>query len=176
MRKLKNSSLYSFFRCKQDVIFPATFWCAGLFLGIHHGSRVEGLLRSYLLVAAEQNISFLTILILHITPFVLFGFCVYLKRFIYLGLLLALYAYTTGFCLYGIIAVYSSAAWLVTLLMCISGITQNVLLLYLSIRSLSVTKRVAKPALKGAVLLSSLVGIINYIYIAPFLSALMSNT
>ena len=174
MRLLKTVRSHRSGTCKTSVIFLAVLWTCGLTLGFIFAYFTSADANIYVVELLAQPISALGISV-RILPILLMSMLLMINKRCFLLVFIFFYSLCSGISMCLITTTFHSAAWLIYLLTCFSGIFSQTAVLWLAIRIFSSRKYSYKKEVRVAVITAVLIGIIDHAYISPFLISLFEQ-
>ncbi len=157
-------------RCHSGIIL-ASFWCAGLLLGIMAAASAEEILFSKMRSAVAQPVSIVPFLAF--APFLLSVIVIHLRQLWLILPCAFIKAFTFGFCAFAVTLAFGQSSWLIRVLFLFSDIAAIPIMYFYWLRCL-------KGEHAGSFWFSvcctgALIGLalVDYCWISPFLASII---
>lgn len=152
----------------------AFVWISGLICGVMYAAY-DATIISLMRMVCFNCVSIVGLATILILPLLISAVAVYFSKPAVIYLLSAFKAFSSGYCIYGTLAVYGSAGWLIRLLLLFSDTCITVVLMWFWIRHISGSKRALTADTAVCTVLAGLIGIIDYTVVSPFLVTLVDH-
>lgn len=169
-------SVFSFSRCRNPAWILAFSWVCGLSFGLFLASRMHGDYSSLMRTVITNRVSIVGLLIILLFPFILSVVAIHFSRTGFLYLLSAGKGICFSFCVYLIMAEFSSSGWLLCRLLLFSELCILPPLFYLWIKCIEGGKQTIKLSAGFYPLIAVVAAVLDYFLISPFTVTLMLNS
>ena len=156
--------------CMIRVCFLAFLWISAMLAGVFVCS-VDSKIHSLMLVAPSCSLSIVGVLIITILPLAISIAGLYTKKFAILYIIYIIKSFSSGYLLFAIARVYGSAGWIVHLLLLFSENVTSFLILWITFRHVKGRSKTFFLDALICITISIAIGIIDYLFVAPFLCA-----
>ena len=161
-------------RTQLYVVLLALFWLSGVTAGcamtVSDPLNICALMRS----AGKYRVSIVWLGLLSVLPLLVISVVTCYRLHYFIFPLCALRGLTFGVCCSGVYLAFGSAGWLVSGLLLFSSILRMPVLLWYCLRCLSKPLLRMKRDLIKCIAITLLVTLVDYLWVSPFLSVLMT--
>lgn len=149
-------------------------WILGIVCGVFFSLNVDSLVYSYIRRASDGSLTFLSLIIARVSPIII---SVVLTQISYALLFLYVYfkAFSYGFSLCVVLMAYGNAGWLLNILLLFSEFFVICNLLWLWIVSCSKSHGNNYKSLIISIVASTMIGLVDYIFISPYVAVLFNT-
>lgn len=161
-----------FVRCSFRVCFLAFLWISCLVVGCYIASN-DSFVVSLMRFAPGSEVSIVGLTVSLILPLFISVVGLYFCKSAVIYTFSSIKAFCTGYLLYAVSTAFGNAGWLIRLLLLFSDTGITIVILWLLFRHLNGRKKTFKADVMLSFFAAIMIGMVDYLLVAPFLQSLM---
>lgn len=168
------SVFFKRYRCSFRVVFLAFFWTASLIYGVYISAQDLSVV-SLMRLLPYCQVSIVGLIAVSFLPLLITIVCAYYRKPIVIYSILVCKGFLSGYCIGGLASAYSSAGWLIDILLLFSDSCITVILFWFWYRHLIRNEHSLKRDGAIAIVSALVICLIDYFIVTPFLASLVNQ-